>query len=34
MLQSFPIVREQEERAFGRYRTQEEVLRVLALLQG
>ena len=34
ILQSFPIVREQEERAFGRYRTQEEVLRVLALLQG
>ena len=33
VLGSFPIVREQDLRAFGRYRTQDEVLAALALLQ-
>ncbi len=33
VLDTFPIVREQELRAFGRYRTQDEVLAVLELLQ-
>ncbi len=32
VLDSFPIVREQDEKAFGRYRTQEDVLALLPLL--
>lgn len=34
ILDTFPIVRAQDEKVFGRYRTQEDVLRLLALLQG
>jgi hypothetical protein len=32
ILQSFPIVREQDEKAFGRYRTQDDILALLPLL--
>lgn len=32
VMDSFPIVREQDERAFGRYRTKDDVLALLALL--
>jgi hypothetical protein len=34
VLDTFPIVREQDERAFGRYRTKDEVLALLPLLDG
>ena len=33
ILQSFPIVREQDEKAFGRYRTQDDILALLGLLR-
>ena len=32
IMDTFPIVREQDEKAFGRYRTKEDVLALLALL--
>lgn len=32
MLDSFPIVREQDMKAFGRYRTQDDILQCLNLL--
>ncbi|MBS0468428.1 MAG: restriction endonuclease [Proteobacteria bacterium] len=34
VLGTFPIVREQDQRAFGRWRTRDDVLAALALLQG
>jgi len=34
MLDTFPIVREQDIKAFGRYRTKEDILAMLALLTG
>ncbi|MCL2831452.1 MAG: Eco57I restriction-modification methylase domain-containing protein [Betaproteobacteria bacterium] len=34
VLDTFPIVREQDERTFGRYRTKEDVLALLPLLKG
>lgn len=34
ILDTFPIVREQDTRAFGRYRTKEDILAVLAVLTG
>ena len=34
MLGTFPIVREQDIKAFGRYRTKEDILAVLAILTG
>ena len=33
VLESFPIVRAQDERAFGRWRTRDDVLAALALLE-
>jgi len=32
ILDTFPIVREQDTKSFGRYRTQEDILRILPLL--
>ena len=32
ILDSFPIVREQDTKAFGRYRTQDDILQLLNLL--
>jgi len=34
ILDTFPIVREQDERAFGHYRTRQDILALLPLLQG
>jgi hypothetical protein len=34
MLDTFPIVREQDTKVFGSYRTQEDILKMLALLTG
>ena len=34
ILQSFPIVREQDQKTFGHFRTQDDILALLPLLQG
>ena len=34
VLDTFPIVREQDERIYGRYRTKDDVLALLTLLNG
>ncbi len=34
MLDTFPIVREQDTKVFSSYRTQEDILKALALLTG